>query len=104
MTYLRHDAEEQTETLDLASAAALMLKRCGQPELEADRRGAVRAMVHGARSLSHALERFAACAAHHAHGMHCSADMNNEVNALNEALADWTFAVRHAAEVQRSCV
>ena len=103
MSNVRHETTETFETLDLSSASAILLKRCGTAVLEANRLAAVRAMVHAARSLSHALDRFTACATSHGGGVHCTANMNNEVSALSEALADWTFAVRRAASVERDC-
>lgn len=104
MSDLRHDAERTAATLDLTSASAIVMKRCGDPEFEADRRGAVRALVHGARSLGHALERFASSATSHAAGAHCSPHMDNEVAALNESLADWIYVVGQAARVEQRCL
>ncbi len=103
MSDLRHDAERTAATLDLTSASAIAMKRCGDAELEADRRGAVRALVHGARSLGHALDRFASSATSHAAGVHCSPHMDTEVTAVSESLADWIYAVGQAARVEQRC-
>jgi hypothetical protein len=101
MTEQRHEAEEIVSALDVVGAARASLLRFGIHDLEAERRGAVHAMVRGSRALVTALDRFSECASAHTRGVHCGSGMDSEVKALTEALGDWIFAVRRAATLSR---
>jgi hypothetical protein len=84
-------------------AAGALFLRCGMPELEARRRGALREALRATRALASALEGFADRASAHHHGVHASAGIDPELGDLAQALDDWSFAVRRTAAVGRAC-
>ena len=85
------------------SAVGLLSCRFGAPEAEADRRGRIRALLQSSRSLAIALEHFARRAAPHSRGEHSTSDMHAEADAMAQALADWSFAVRSSATTLLAC-
>ncbi len=87
------------QALDLAAAAYCC--RFGEPELEARRRGCVRAMQRSSSAFALVLEQFTARAAPHLRGEHPTVDMRVEVDAIARAFADWSFAVNAAADAGR---
>lgn len=87
----------------LDHAVAMLCCRFGEPELEADRRGRIRALVHSSRALALALETFVRNALPHARGEHACADMRHEARTMAQAFADFTFSVDAAATTYREC-
>ena len=96
MSELRHSAEEIVAAMQVAAAAQASIRRHGSQDLEAERRANVRGLVRASRALARELSQFADCAGAHGEGIHCSARMDTEVAALNEALADFIYAARQA--------
>jgi hypothetical protein len=87
----------------LEAAAATFLCQFGQPELEAHRRGRLRAVLRSSATLSAALDEFTRRATPHMRGEHSTQHMHEEVDALAHALDDWNGAMTAAAEAYREC-
>ena len=94
----RQNAEALVATIQLAEAASASIRRCGTQEEEVERRASVRALIRGSRALVRALSQFADGAAAHTDGVHCASRMDDEVRAVKEALTDFVFAARQAAQ------
>src|SRR3954451_2653920 len=86
---------------ELTAAAAAFLCRFGEPELEARRRGRLRAVLRSSRELAGVLEQFAREAGQHAAGTHATADLDRVAAALANALATWSDAVGSTATLYR---
>ncbi|MEO7457330.1 MAG: hypothetical protein ABIY52_13790 [Gemmatimonadaceae bacterium] len=98
MSEQRRKAEEVVAGISVAAAAEASFRRLGVLEQEGVRRATVRTVARASRALSQALVRFADGLNAHADGVHCCANMDEEVVTLNEALADFIFATSNAAE------
>lgn len=88
---------------DIAAAASILFYRCGDPEVEVRRRGALRGTLRASRDLARALEEFTRNACAHYQGVHSTPHMRAEVEALARTFSDWSFSVHQAACIHREC-
>ena len=89
------------EMADLAAIATAFCRRAGEPRAEAHRLATLRDVLETSRSLACALEEFARGGGVHHRGVHCTSDMQAELDRLTNRLAAWSEAVFAAGAVQR---
>jgi hypothetical protein len=103
MTELSGDIPQLVGPLDIVSASRAFLIRSGQVEIELRRRLLLRDTLRSSLALAHALEEFVKRAGAHYHGVHCTAHLDADVEAITRTLSDWSESVRATATLYNEC-
>ena len=89
------------EMADLKAVATAFCQRAGEPRAEAHRRATLHDVLDASRGLACALEEFARSGSVHYRGVHCSPDMQAEMERLAQRLNAWSDAILSAGTAQR---
>jgi hypothetical protein len=90
------------EPLDIEAVGAALCCRFGEASAEARRLATLHDVLGTSRSLARALDDFTRTAGTHYKGIHCSADMNAEVERLTRSLMAWSDSVFAAGLTYRA--
>jgi len=101
MSSARHPERVFFDPSDLEAVAASLCSRFGDPAAEAYRRSTLHDVLKSIRSLAASLEAFARAGGTHYRGVHCTADMQAEVEHLSRYLKGWIDAVLAAGSAYR---
>ena len=86
---------------ELAFAAAAFCGRCGEPGAEAARLMLLKEVLRSSRTLVQTLESFTQAATKHYQGVHCTANMGDDVAAVSRALMHWSASLHAAGSAHR---
>ena len=89
------------EMADLNAVATAFCQRAGEPTAEAHRRATLHDVLDASRALACALEEFARSGSVHYRGVHCSPNMQAEMERLAQRLNAWSDAILSAGTAQR---
>ena len=90
MAATSHSEPTLIEPVDLEAVGAALCCRFGEASAEARRLATLHDVLGTSRALARALDDFARTAGTHYKGIHCSPDMNAEVQRLTRSLAAWS--------------
>jgi hypothetical protein len=102
MAATSHSEPTLIEPVDLEAVGAALCCRFGEASAEARRLATLHDVLGTSRSLARALDDFARTAGTHYKGIHCSPDMNAEVQRLTRSLAAWSESVFAAGLTYRA--
>ena len=89
------------EMADLEAVSTAFCQRAGEPRAEAHRRATLHDVLDASRALAGALEEFARAGSVHYRGVHCTPNMQAEMQRLAQRLSAWSDAILSAGTAQR---